>query len=217
MGTTPSISKEELLNYDCQQIAEVVTSLGAAYLIYKECILSNAVAGDVLSEFNDRDEFNEFLEEIGISNKAHKRILSIHYKKLFLTPTVTTSTPASVVSVPRQNSHSVDNRPRSLPHLVFLTHDWGKDELDRQNHERVKKVNQILQAEGIKTWFDEERLQGNIRYQMAEGIENSYAMVVFVTRRYMEKVNSLDNRDNCKVRDSPVHKFSLIFDLLVRV
>ena len=29
---------------------------------------------------------------------------------------------------------------------VFLTHDWGKDELGRDNHARVSKINTALQS-----------------------------------------------------------------------
>lgn len=209
MGVAPSISKEQLANDDCHQIADRVAGLGAAYSIYRECILSNAVSGDILSEINDIDEFKEFLDDLGITNTAHKKVLSVHYKKIFLTTTTTASLVTNVVTIPsanltiiRQDSYAKEAespRHRPLPRLVFLTHDWGKDELNRSNHDRVKKVNRRLMAEGIKTWFDEDRLVGDIRYQMADGIENSYAMVVFVTRRYMRKVNGADGRDNCKV------------------
>ena len=37
----------------------------------------------------------------------------------------------------------------------FMTHDWGLDELGRNNHERVLKVYTALKAKGITTWFDE--------------------------------------------------------------
>ena len=41
---------------------------------------------------------------------------------------------------------------------VFLTHDWGIDEHGRNNHERVKRVNDWLKAHGVATWFDEEKM-----------------------------------------------------------
>ena len=40
---------------------------------------------------------------------------------------------------------------------VFLTHDWGKDELGRGNHERVAVVNTALKELGYTTWFDSDR------------------------------------------------------------
>ncbi|KAJ1410898.1 hypothetical protein B484DRAFT_402809, partial [Ochromonadaceae sp. CCMP2298] len=81
---------------------------------------------------------------------------------------------------------------------VFLTHDWGH-EGGVDNHERVKQINRLLQEMGLKTWFDEEMMQGNIQQQMAEGIDNAQCVVVFITKRYTEKVNGDTEGDNCKL------------------
>jgi hypothetical protein len=84
---------------------------------------------------------------------------------------------------------------------VFLTHDWGTDELGRNNHERVKVINRLLQAAGLRTWFDEEAMHGNIKEQMQKGIDYSSCIVVFITERYMNKVAGKgENRelDNCR-------------------
>eukprot|EP01041_Mallomonas_annulata_P000122 gene122-182_t len=37
---------------------------------------------------------------------------------------------------------------------VFLSHDWGVDELGRKNHDRVSIINAGLKARGLVTWFD---------------------------------------------------------------
>jgi hypothetical protein len=71
---------------------------------------------------------------------------------------------------------------------VFLTHDWGKDELERDNHERVMRMNRALQERGLSTWFDGDRMRGNIREKMTEGINESVCVVVFITERYIQKV-----------------------------
>lgn len=81
---------------------------------------------------------------------------------------------------------------------VFLTHDWGVDELGRDNHARVSQVNVKLKELGLTTWFDSERLSGRILHQMTEGIDNAACVVVFVTERYMHKINNGDGRDNCQ-------------------
>ena len=71
---------------------------------------------------------------------------------------------------------------------VFLTHDWGTDEQGRNNHDRVAKVNAWLQKHGIVTWFDSERMRGNIVQQMFQGIDNARVIVVFITKNYVDKV-----------------------------
>ena len=72
---------------------------------------------------------------------------------------------------------------------VFLTHDWLPDELDRDNHERVTRVNKALQKRGLKTWFDDDRMVGDLQDKMGEGIDYSCCVVTFVTRKYMDKVD----------------------------
>ena len=82
---------------------------------------------------------------------------------------------------------------------VFLTHDWGKDELGRSNHDRVAVVNEALKELGYKTWFDSDRMTGDILNQMASGIDNTKVILVFVTQRYALKVGGTNGADNCKL------------------
>jgi hypothetical protein len=49
-------------------------------------------------------------------------------------------------------------------------------------------MNSLLQARGLRTWFDEEAMHGNIQEQMRQGILNTAGAVVFVTDAYLEKV-----------------------------
>jgi WD40 repeat protein len=81
---------------------------------------------------------------------------------------------------------------------VFLTHAWGVDELNRDNHERVATINDALKSTGFITWFDSERMTGDIADQMVTGIDNASVIIVFVTQRYMEKVNGSNANDNCR-------------------
>ncbi|RYH14740.1 toll/interleukin-1 receptor domain-containing protein [archaeon] len=81
---------------------------------------------------------------------------------------------------------------------VFLTHDWGK-ELGVDNHERVGRINEALKKRGLSTWFDSEKMEGNVKKKMISGIENANCIVVFVTKRYMEKVNGDNAEDNCQL------------------
>jgi hypothetical protein len=81
---------------------------------------------------------------------------------------------------------------------AFLTHDWSEDELGRNNHDRVARVNKSLKERGINTWFDSDRMQGNIMAQMCAGIDNTHCLVVFVTKRYVDKVGGDVASDNCK-------------------
>lgn len=81
----------------------------------------------------------------------------------------------------------------------FLTHNWRKDELDRNNHDRVSTINEELKNLGYQTWFDEERMRGDIVNQMADGIEGTQGVIVFVTKKYLDKVTGQRANDNCRL------------------
>ena len=85
------------------------------------------------------------------------------------------------------------------PTEVFLSHNWGNDELDRDNHARVSEINTMLTDAGYVTWFDSERMIGDVLEKMADGIDNTQVVLVFITRRYMEKLRTPAGiHDNCK-------------------
>ena len=82
---------------------------------------------------------------------------------------------------------------------VFLSHDWGTDEQGRNNHDRVSVVNDALKQLGYKTWFDSDRMTGDIIDKMCDGIDKTKLIIVFVTQRYAQKVQSGSDNDNCKL------------------
>jgi hypothetical protein len=83
---------------------------------------------------------------------------------------------------------------------IFLTHDWGLDEDGRNNHARVSLINTALKARGLKTWFDEDRMEGKLKQKMLDGIDSSAVVITFVTDRYMAKIagkGDAGDKDNC--------------------
>jgi len=97
--------------------------------------------------------------------------------------------------VPHRRSSFTPPRPTE----IFLSHNWGTDELGRDNHARVLEINEMLVDAGYVTWCDSDRMIGDVIERMIEGINNTQMILVFVTRRYMEKVGSgAGVQDNCK-------------------
>ena len=84
---------------------------------------------------------------------------------------------------------------------IFLSHNWGKDVLLRDNHNRVKIVKDILNKFGWLTWFDEDDMGWNIDGSMLSGIKSCDVALVFITTRYLRKIEenciNPNNRDNC--------------------
>eukprot|EP00732_Lithocolla_globosa_P001266 Lithocolla_globosa_v1_NODE_601_length_3621_cov_48.971957.p1 type:complete len:487 gc:universal NODE_601_length_3621_cov_48.971957:2038-3498(+) len=86
--------------------------------------------------------------------------------------------------------------PSGFSYHCFHSHDWGTN---GDNHLTVTRVTDALKERGIMPWFDSERMEDHIRNQMCKGIDASVVIVVFLTKRYMMKVNGKNRNDNCKL------------------
>ena len=82
-----------------------------------------------------------------------------------------------------------------MPLSVFASHDWG---VDRVNHERVKKVTQQLRQRGMRVWFDETNMRGNVFDAMCRGIDACDVVLVFVTMQYIQKVRQTNESDHVR-------------------
>ena len=71
----------------------------------------------------------------------------------------------------------------------MLTHDWGPDELGRNNHDRVVKAAMGLKRRGVPLWIDEFEMTGNIIDKMCQAINDSHCVAAFITKRYVSKVD----------------------------
>jgi len=120
---------------------------------------------------------------------SYKHIASVNYNSLIINKT----------SLPQIDSKTRPNTSGTNGTIIetdcFLSHNWGAN---KENHVLVANINHELTKRGLKTWFDEEKIEGNIRYKMAEGIDNTKCVVVFITKEYRDKVNGIDMRDNAK-------------------
>jgi len=82
---------------------------------------------------------------------------------------------------------------------LFLSHNWGKDILDRDNHARVGLLNKALHEANVITWYDAEQMGGHTGQAMADGIDASKFVAIFITTRYIDKVASkFGLEDNCR-------------------
>lgn len=81
---------------------------------------------------------------------------------------------------------------------LFMSHAWRHDSSGRDTHSRVRALKSELGALGWAVWFDEEQLFLGKRIDvcMCEGIRDSDAVCVCLTRAYIEKVNAQQPSDN---------------------
>jgi serine/threonine protein kinase len=91
---------------------------------------------------------------------------------------------------------ALDTQPTIEEFDVFLSHNHG---VNGSNHLRVKEVNLKLRDHGFSTWLDEEQLRSStlISQQLYHAIDQSSIVVIFITKEYMNKVNSDNRNDYC--------------------
>ena len=61
---------------------------------------------------------------------------------------------------------------KTFKYDAFLSHNWGLDMEEHDNHKRVARLNRKLKKRGIRTWFDADRMQGHIIDKMVEEEES---------------------------------------------
>ena len=87
-------------------------------------------------------------------------------------------------------------------HDYYLTYHLDVDKKNIQTHETVKAIARKLEKNIISVWFDVDHLK-NVR-AIISGLDNSRKVIVFVTRKYMEKVDDRSSRTSkvfsCAVR-----------------
>jgi hypothetical protein len=196
-------SLSSLRSLTCYEVASSVNSFGKAYELYFSVIIENGINGEVLVEYAAMDDINlkAVFSELHVTPVTHQ----IRLRKEIRTFSSSSSSRLHEIFDDKRYD-DVDNvvrweLPKDKLYHVFLTYAWG-EEPQYFNHQRVSKINDILKSEfELKTFFDKDRITGSIRETLRVGLENSMILVVFITKRYAEKVNKPggDLRSSCKV------------------
>lgn len=84
---------------------------------------------------------------------------------------------------------------------IFISHAWGQDSLNRDNHLRCKKIADFLILNGYSVWFDTYDMVGNIDSSIMNGINNADVILICLSEKYFTKINNAVNtnkvNDNC--------------------
>ena len=79
----------------------------------------------------------------------------------------------------------------------FLAHEWGEASTGCKTHARVLKISELLKERGISAWVDANCISDHVREEIISGVGASRKFVVFLTSRYMDRLQNKDN--NCTV------------------
>ena len=84
---------------------------------------------------------------------------------------------------------------------LFLSHAWGNDNLNRDNHARCKLIHDKLKERHYSVWLDDNEMYGNIDSATMKGIDGASAILLCLTEKYCNKINNAVNNnspnDNC--------------------
>ena len=84
---------------------------------------------------------------------------------------------------------------------IFISHNWGQDKQNRDNHQRCKLLGDTLTKYGYTIWFDTYDMLGNIDYSIIKGINNCKIVLICLTETYINKINNAvynnHPNDNC--------------------
>ena len=84
---------------------------------------------------------------------------------------------------------------------IFITHNWGIDNENRDNHKRCLELARLLIDYGYNVWIDEYDMAINIDFKIIEAINNCSIVLMCLTDRYCKKITYGISRqiinDNC--------------------
>ncbi|KAJ3299259.1 hypothetical protein HDU76_006362, partial [Blyttiomyces sp. JEL0837] len=66
---------------------------------------------------------------------------------------------------------------------VMLSYEWTSGK------QIVKRIKEALEAQGLRVWFDEAEMRGNMFERMAEGVSNSLVIIPVLTVAYSKSAN----------------------------
>ena len=138
------------------------------------------------SESSSDDEFNTI-----ISVNSNNTVLDTQ-------PWKDTKDIITTITLNKRHINILQDITSSKYPKIFLSHAWGKDDHNRDNHLRIYQLNNLLKRHKCLTWFDETDLEGGIVQSMTSGIDWADLVIVCITRTYINKCKKQGN-DNCKL------------------
>jgi hypothetical protein len=83
---------------------------------------------------------------------------------------------------------------------AFLTHAWGRQSDNYENHRLVGKIYSELKTRyNMKMWFDQDYIQGSIVDEIIAGMSHTKCMIVFLTKQYEAKIIDEKEGKFCKL------------------
>ncbi|KAH9254039.1 hypothetical protein BASA81_007914 [Batrachochytrium salamandrivorans] len=154
----------------------------------KTCVLALQKYGfDSLKKLASVEESD--LTEAGITGFNKRTVLKLKASLNTPQPIVRAAQPTAFADFA---AGSMPPLPLGINYYAFMSHNWGEHNV---NHKRVQEIVNAFRTKGWPMWFDDERLTEQVDVQITNGMDESVAFVVFITKAYVGKVASGADKD----------------------
>ena len=191
------------------QVGDLIKGMGDQYVGYKDSIVKMGLNGAVVAQSMDNNDLSDILKEVGVTSKLQLIALEIKFKSFYQPTTTavatvptTTAPPAAVpatasatVVVPATtpsaslSDGSLSTLANSTGKHIMISYCWTQKVL-------VAALAKFLREKhGFDVWIDDlgstlvGKMGGKSNKKMAEAIEKSHTVLVFVSREYNASVN----------------------------
>ena len=183
------------------QVGDLVKGLGEQYVVFKDRIVQMGLAGAVVAQSMDDNDLSDILKEVGVTSKLQLKAIEMKFKSFYqpTTSAVTASAPtAAVVPVvldidPPAIAIVSDVTPSTLMNRtgqhIMISYCWAQKVL-------VTALAVFLREKhGFDVWIDDlgstvcGKMSGASDEKMAEAVEKSHTVLVFVSKEYNASVN----------------------------
>ena len=193
------------------QMADLFVSFGEQYVGYRDNIIKMDITGALVAQSMDDNDLPDILKEVGVTSKVQLKGLEMKFKTFYqpttsavATEPTTTATPAAVPVAAAVPAAVVAPAPTATStvsdgSLSTLTNSTGKHIMISYCWAQKVLVTALAvflrEKHGFDVWIDDlgsticGKMGGESNKKMAEAVEKSHTVLVFVSKEYNESVN----------------------------
>ena len=166
------------------QVGDLVKGLGEQYAVFKDSIVRIGLTGALVTQSMDDNDLADILKEVGVTSKLQSKAIEMKFKTFYQPKT---SAVAGVTAAFSDVSLSTPVN-RTGQHIM-ISYCWAQKAL-------VTALAVYLREKyGYDVWMDEMgstvcgKMSGASDAKMAEAVEKSHTVLVFVSKEYNASMN----------------------------
>ena len=193
------------------QVGDLVVSFGDQYVGYRENIVLMEITGALVAQSVDDNDLSDILKEVGVTSKVQLKALEMKFKTFYqpkvsvvaaahvaasavvATPAIVAVDPsvpiATVITAPAVPDVSLSTLVNRTGQHIMISYCWAQKALV------TALAVYLREKHGYDVWIDDMgstvcgKMSGATDSKMAEAVEKSHTVLVFVSKEYNASVN----------------------------